>query len=681
VTAGRRFALATAAGAVPGLLVAGWLLTDGRLDLLGWRPSGNFYDAQAHSLLDGHLTIDPAVLRHDGFVGRHGTYLYQGPVPALLRIPAIAVFGDRYDGRLGQLSMLAAFVVALAFAARLHWRIRTLLRGPVAVSVTESVLVAVFAFALVAGSVLTFLASRAWVFHEAVAWGVAFALAAIDQLVALARRPTGWTLVRACAFAAAALLTRASVGLGPVAGLVLVGVGVVAMRVGGRLARALAWLGPGPRGRRLPIAVYALAAAIPLGLYAVVNWAKFGTLFSVPFYNQVFTKVDPGHRAFLDANGGTYFGLQFVPTTLLHYLRPDGVAFSATFPFVGFRAPPGTVIGGAVFDLVDRAASVPASMPFLLALSVAGAALAFRPRAWRDVRFGPLRTPMIAALVGGVTVFPFGFVAERYLGDMLPVLVIAGVVGLQALLATHRRRRPPRSRTVLAAALVVLAIYGVWVNVALSLEYQRLWAPVAPPTLVAGFVGFQHDVADALGAGDLTVERGEALPDGTGHGGTLFVVGDCDGLYLSDGLGTNEVKRSPWIPVELGPDRHVMADVRFDRQAPGTVVPIASIGDDSVVARWVDGDHVVFGYRPADGASVEDVPVRIEPGRRYGLDLTVDDRVEELSMRLDDARVLSAFRTTAVPGIRLAPAFPGELRRRSVSTPLCEKLLGSLRAR
>ncbi|MFI5045836.1 MAG: hypothetical protein ACHQIG_02135 [Acidimicrobiia bacterium] len=670
----------TVVGAVPGLAITAWLLTQGRLQLLGWTPSGNFYDAQAHSLLDGHLAVDPAVLRHDGFVGRHGTYLYQGPVPALLRIPVIAVFGDRYDGRLGQLSMLVAFAAILVVAARLHWRVRTLLRGPVAVGVTEAALVALFAFALAAGSALTFLASRAWVFHEAVAWGIAFALAAIDQLVALVRRPSGWALARASAFTAAALLTRASIGLGPLAGLVLVGVGVVAARVGGRLSHALGWLGPASRGRRLPIALFALAAAVPLAAYAVVNWAKFGTLFSVPFSNQVLTHVDPGHRAFLDANGGTFFGLQFVPTTVLHYLRPDGVAFSATFPFVGFRAPPGTVVGGAVFDLVDRAASVPASMPFLLVLAITGVVLAFRARAWHDLRFQPLRTPTLAALLGGLTVFPFGYVAERYLGDFVPFLVLAGLVGLQGLLATHRRRRPARSRAGVAAALVALAAFGVWVNVALALEYQRLWAPVAPPELVAGFVGFQHDVAAALGTGDVTVQRGDALPDGTGRAGSLFVVGDCDGLYLSDGLGTNAVKRSPWIPVELGPDRHLVADVRLERMPPGTVVPIASVGDDRVVARWVDGDHVAFAYRPAGGAAFEDVPVRVEPGRRYRLDLRVDDRVEELSMRLDDARVLSTFRTDPVGAIRLAAAFAGEARRRSVSTPLCEELLGSRRA-
>jgi hypothetical protein len=256
------------------------------------------------------------------------------------------------------------------------------------------------------------------------------------------------------------------------------------------------------------------------------------------------------------------------------------------------------------------------------------------------------------------------------------------VVGLQGLLATRGRARPPRTRRGVAAVLVVLASFGVWVNVALALEYQRLWAPVASPSLVAGFLGFQRDVADALGTGGLHVEHGAVLPDGTGHAGTVFVVGDCDGLYLSDGLGTNAVKRSPWNAVELASDRHVVADVRFERRPPGTVVPIASVGEDQVVARFVDGDHVVFGYRPADGSgAVDDVPVRIEPGRRYRLDLRVDDRVQELSMRLDDARVLSAFRTTPVTDLRLAPAFPGEVRRRSVSTPLCEKLLGSLRTR
>jgi len=60
---------------------------------------------------------------------------------------------------------------------------------------------------------------------------------------------------------------------------------------------------------------------------------------------------------------------------------------------------------------------------------------------------------------------------------------------------------------------------------------------------------------------------------------------------------------------------------------------------------------------------------------------------------LDDARVLGAFTTGTTPSVELPPAasdhplpqgfpaFPGELQRRRVSTPLCEKLLGSLGTR
>ena len=122
-----RFLLASLLGSMAALLVFGLLLTRGEPDLIEWQRSGDFYDAQARGFLDGTWEVDGGVLSIERFESHGGTYMYQGPWPALLRVPLVAVT-ERYDGRLTQLSMLLALGVGLAGTIRLHWRVRRLAR-------------------------------------------------------------------------------------------------------------------------------------------------------------------------------------------------------------------------------------------------------------------------------------------------------------------------------------------------------------------------------------------------------------------------------------------------------------------------------------------------------------------------------------------------------------------------
>ena len=71
------------------------------------------------------------------------------------------------------------------------------------------------------------------------------------------------------------------------------------------------------------------------------------------------SRSDPRRRA-LDANGGSYFGLQYLPTTLWHSLRPDALGRAPMFPWVTFPRFRTTVFGTAVIDMLDVSSSVPA---------------------------------------------------------------------------------------------------------------------------------------------------------------------------------------------------------------------------------------------------------------------------------------------------------------------------------
>lgn len=712
MTARRTFARACVVGGAIGTILFAWMLTRGSFDFFEWQRVGDFYDAQAHAFLGGRLAVDGRLLGVEAFTVDGNAYMYQGPVPALLRLPIILITGNDLDGRLTQPSMLAAFLVALVFACRLHWKVRMALRGDEPVTRTEAWLVGLFTFVLAGGSVLLFEASRAWVYHEALLWGTAFALASIDTMVSFVRRPAVRTLALCSAFAAGALLTRASIGFGPVLGLGLLVLGAVVLRlrerssptgpstetIGRRALSRLVWLAPGPRddstSRRFPVSILAAAALAPVGLYAVVNYAKFGRLFSVPFSAQQFSQVDPGRQRFLAENDGTLFGLQFVPSTALQYLRPDALSFTSTFPFVDFASFPGTIIGNVRFDLFDRTSSLPAAVPFLVVLAVAGLVCFVRPRSWKRRELDEIRVPFVAAVACAVTILPFGYIANRYLADSLPLLVLAGAVGLQVLARRLRDGGSVRWARAVAIALVPVAAFTLWVNVALALRYQRAWSYNLDPAVIAGFVGFQRDVNDALGGDALTIEQGTALPPGVGRPGALFALGDCDGLYLSDGLEVNTFKESPWNGVErTAAAGHFVVRLTFPPRPVGTRVPIFTNGPEDapniLVAEYRAGSSMLFEYRePGSRYAHRYLPVTIDLDREYSVDIAADWRVKLLTVRLDDVVVLDARylykgdnfalgRNDGVAGV--TRRFPGELTREPTGAPLCRDLVRAAR--
>lgn len=632
----RAFARAAAAGGILGGILFTWLLTAGSTELLRWQQLGDFYDAQAHAFLDGDLAVDGEVLGIEAFDVDGRSYMYQGPVPALLRLPVVAVAGDRLDGRLTQLSMLAGLAVATAAAARLHWRVRTLLRPGAAVDRGEAVLVAALTFTSSGGGVLLFQASRAWVYHEAILWGAALALAAVHQLLTFEltrRRPA---LALASLFTAGALLSRVSVGLGPAAGLALV------------LAVAVA------RRRRVRDAV--LATAAPAVLYTAVNHAKFGTPFDVPVAAQRLAMVDPVRRSFLEENGGSFFGVEFVPTTALRYLDPGGIRVGRLFPFVDFPAPPGPVVGDVRFDLLDRTAGLPATATLLVALTAVAAVAVWRTPV--------LRIPAAAAAAGAATVLPFGYVAQRYLGDFVPLLVLGGAVGLQWVLAS-RGHRP----LVLGACLALVAVAG-WVSLGLGLQYQRLWSTNVPPELRAGFLGFQEDV----GTGTLPVVRANELP-AKGPAGTLLVLGDCAGLYLSDGLPLTGVDRSQWASVEGSRAtgwHHLRASFPDDLPA-GTRLPLASTAGTSVDAETAAGGRLRFVHRTDAGLGKVGRPVRVPRGSPVDVRIVADWRIDRLTVTVGDRVVLESFYGERAP-LEVGRSAAIAVESRPVEAPLCRRL-------
>jgi len=392
---------------------------------------------------------------------------------------------------------------------------------------------------------------------------------------------------------------------------------------------------------------------VPVAMYAAVNLARFDSPFGVPFGEQVLSGVDPARQATLASTGGTLFGPEFAPTAVVTYLRPDGLAVQRLFPWITFREST-PVIGDATFDTLDRSASLPSVAPALVLLGVVGLAVSLR-RGWCD----PWLVTALGAATGLASTITIAFVANRYLADFTPALVVLAAVGTWAV-ADRLGRGRGWTRRAGAGGLVGLAAAGTVVSLALALQSQRLFILPARDTR-HDFVAFQYDVHHALGGGAPPgVQRAVSIA-GTAPRGHVAVLDTCRGLYWSDGRR--------WWPLELGDTDGL---VTSGPVGPGRTV-LLDAGAWRIVA---DGrpNRVRLAYEADDGTTRRGSWVPRTVVDDQPLTVWLDRVNNELTVAAGSREVLVAW---LVDLTGPAPAPPGR-EATAADTPLCDHLVDRL---
>jgi hypothetical protein len=739
----RRFITASGAGALLATVLFVVVMQSGRSGILDNDLLGGFYDGQARAILEGHLDVDPTVAGFEGFRIGDETHIYQGIVPAVARVPILGVL-DGLEGRLTGVSLVLAFAFATAWLVAASWRIRRLLRGDAPLGWLEATCTAVATFGMAVAPLL-FLASRAWVYHEALAWGTALSLGSLTHLLywltgrPSVRRGSAFQLAAAVLLGALALNTRPSVGIGPIAALALTGALLIlavataavgesnssVIRAGRRLT---AWM---PARSRRSSAFAAILVALGLmsglALYAGINHARFGSLFGVPLDRQALVATDRTRQEALAANGNSLFGAQYAPSVVAQILRPGAIGLSSQFPFLGFPASRPGVVGAAVFAERDWSSSVPSSQPLMFIGSVLGVSVLVAPRrllgrrsrAARRVAAGAtetiaaagklgvpaavdldgavedicgpqdderraiaaLRIVVVGAAVGGSTIIVFGYMAQRYLADLFPLLALTAMVGWHSTAAALGELEPSRSsrRVVAAISSLVMAttLWTVWAHTGLALQYNREIAPGPSEERRVQWVRTQ--LRWGSGFDVLRVPPRQHLPLGEPVG-RVAVVGECEAVYRSNG--------SIWYRLESAePAGRAKVMIRRTEDHTAAVV-IARSGDDAAAAELLleplGGDFARFvvareGMQPEGlGRTVPGPPVRLPHGEWLPVELTLDWRTGEALVRdlENGAELLNVL--IDLPPERIEPSggTPVETRPLRGETPLCDDLVG-----
>ena len=526
-----------------------------------WRPwdlfdrggfSTDFYDAQAHAFWRLRLDVPAAAAGQEGFLIDGKTYLYYGPLLAIARMP-FALFGGWADGRLSRLSLVFAFYIACTLAFHVARRVNRLIGSPATATPRR------YAILVVAVACSPALSLAGWnsVYDETELWAFAFFLATVVALLRLWEAPTRRSLLAAAAAAICTVLTRSNVGFGALTALALVGV--------------LLWR----RDRRA--GGTAVAAAIGGVLLSMaINFAKFATLLDLPADRQVLTLRSPARAAWFAGNDGSFFSIRFLPTTVVHYLRPDAIRLERLVPFGRF-GPLATEHGSYPLESNTPSSSLTASATLLFVLALVGIWVIVRRRSW------PLMAVMAGALIAAVPTFLIGFIANRYLTDMLPALVVPAAVAL-ATVSLPAGALARWSRGLVA----LLALWGSWINLSLATWTQNLQQP--------GFTELRYRLDDLVFGGAppsvIDLVRGVPAP----RDGIVAIDVDCAGLYIA--------QQRAWVALELANGRrrlHGVAD-----PTGGTVLVSTSEGELRIAfaQRMATATYSPNGGEPAVGEAV-----------------------------------------------------------------------------
>lgn len=545
--------------------------------------SNDFYDAQARAFWHLRLDVPAAVAGPEGFLIGGRTYLYYGPFLAVLRMPAV-LLGHWVDGRLVRISMTTAFALSMVGSLRLLRSVARLL-GRRLGERRET-----WFIAAIAATPLLSMAGWESVYHETELWAFALAILAFSYIVDLAM---GGALRPAALLCLATVLTRSSVGYGVAVALALVHT----------------------ERRR---AVVLGAAAVPVGMSVLLNLARFGTLFDLPADRQVLSLLDPRRAAWFAGNGGSFFSFRFLPTTLVQYLRPDAVRVERLVPFVRF-GPLATEYGSYPLEGNTPATSLPVAAPLVFGLAIVGLAVIVRRRLGRLV---PL---LLGSLAATAPTLLIGFVAQRYLVDLLPTLVVPAAVAVAAMGSVGRPMRVVGGVAIAWGAVVAVAL-ATWIS------------ELKEPSFTTVRYAIDDVFFDGPPPGVIRLEPALAVP----RDGVVAIDGPCAGLYIAE--------QGRWVALERADGvRSITFEILEGRTSVSTDAGQLVIDlDDTARVTW----------RPLDGTEVVSGP--IENGQRPArVVVSADPVVDGLLVEVDGRVVLGA---PAVPDLRTA-VLAGPARR------------------
>ncbi|MFA5264595.1 MAG: hypothetical protein WC378_12305 [Opitutaceae bacterium] len=454
--------------------------TQGSFEFLHREALGSFYDHQAKSLLQGRLDVPYDAISGEAFVFEGRSYGYFGFTPALLRIPFLSY--SPWFGMLSRYFMIFYFVLALLSSYLLlrlfYQHIRGRQSGPPAWTTILLIINAGI------GSTFIFLGSRAYLYHEAILCGAAFALtsAYFSFRYFLRRDHWSWPIALLCGLLA--IHSRPTSGLFALALLGFTAAWPI-------LAELIADI----QRRQLPHPLQLLISfrrEVMIGLccllgvlsFNLVGYLKFREFGGFPLkYNVQYT---PERLARFE---GKQFHISNIPHNLDQYITGLTLGFEKKFPYISSRNDHSRSFLDAKIDMLEPTIGLPLAMPALFIFATLGCIVVCvrepRLRSASGVlwlSFAPTAFLLFSAVV----------LSQRYTGDFCPFLICGSCLCLATIAATWTK-----GRTISIILASTLSLLSVMVMAGICIRFQSTDGCGADPSGMKRYQDFDYRV-DAL---------------------------------------------------------------------------------------------------------------------------------------------------------------------------------------
>lgn len=405
-------------------------VTQGSFSILNEQGFGHFYDYQAKSILSGRLDVPPQAIEGEAFIFNGKSYGYFGLTPAILRIPFAA--GNISFGQLSRSFILIYISIALFFTYQLLRLIYKEHRGNKAEPPAWASIGILLNAGL--GSVYLFLGGRAYVYHEAILCGAAFATASVYFSVRyfLRHDNTSWRL--ALILGILSIHGRPTSGLFALLTLAIAALWPLLNNFVNCLGKSIL-ISESPtiiKTHRKGILI-AILAAMGVLSFNLVGYLKFHDFGGFPLkYNVQYT---PERLARFD---GKQVQLINIRHNLHQYFTGRTIEFSAHFPYLSARNISPGPYTEAMIDMMEPTVGIPWIEPGIFAIAILGSVYIF------------LRGPKFQAIIGTLwlAAIPFTIImlsavvlSQRYTADFNPLFISIASIGLAYIASDLVKRR------------------------------------------------------------------------------------------------------------------------------------------------------------------------------------------------------------------------------------------------